>query len=112
VKKHRTSPSSDDNFDPGRRYPGLCGKVVDWVEHTFEDGRLYLNVRFTDHTELCWQITTRLTIEQGDLSAGNPGILNSSEFSSGMNVARTSDSQRQGNNSEREQNPIGRPVSA
>jgi hypothetical protein len=69
MKKHAPSPPSHADFNPGRRYPGLHGKVVDWVEHAFEDGRLYLNVRFTDHTELCWQITTRLTIEQGDLSS-------------------------------------------
>lgn len=73
MKKHTTTHSSGDNFDPGRRYLGLRGKVVDWVEHTFEDGRLYLNVRFTDQTELCWQITSRLTIEQGDLSDWKSG---------------------------------------
>lgn len=67
MKKRTLIPPSRDTFDPGRRYPGLRGKVVDWVEHTFEEGRLYINVRFTDHTELCWLITTRLTIEQGDL---------------------------------------------
>jgi hypothetical protein len=61
------------NLDPGYRYPGLRGKVVDWVEHAFEDGRLYLNIRFTDRTELCWRITTRLTIEQGDLSDWKSG---------------------------------------
>jgi hypothetical protein len=73
MKKHAPSSPTPDTFDPGRRYPGLRGKVVDWVEHTFEDGRLYLNVRFTDHTELCWQITTALTIEQGDLSDWKSG---------------------------------------
>jgi hypothetical protein len=73
MKKHAPSRPSHANFNPGRRYPGLRGKVVDWVEHAFEDGRLYLNVRFTDHTELCWQITTRLTIEQGDLSSWKSG---------------------------------------
>jgi hypothetical protein len=70
----RTSlPPSSDNFDPGNRYPGLNGKVVDWVEHAFEDSRLYLRIRFTDCTELCWQITSSLTIDQADLSDWRSG---------------------------------------
>jgi hypothetical protein len=73
MRKRTPIPPSRDTFDPGRRYPGLRGKVVDWVEHTFEEGRLYINVRFTDHTELCWQIATTLTIERGDLSDWKSG---------------------------------------
>ena len=73
MKKQTPGSSSGDAFNPGRRYPGLRGKVVDWVEHTFEEGRLYINVRFTDHTEICWQIATTLTIEQGDLSDWKSG---------------------------------------
>jgi hypothetical protein len=46
-KQKLTSPDSR-SFTPGRRYPGLHGKVVDWVEHKFEEGLLYLHVRFTD----------------------------------------------------------------
>jgi hypothetical protein len=55
------------------RYPGLRGKVVDWVEHKFEEGLLYLDVRFTDKSELCWRIATRTTIEEADLSNWNYG---------------------------------------
>lgn len=73
MKKHTPPSPRHESFDPGGRYPGLRGKVVEWVEHTFEDGRLYLNIRFADHTELCWQVTTRLTIEQGDLSDWKSG---------------------------------------
>jgi hypothetical protein len=68
MRKRTPIPPNHDSFDPPRKYPGLRGKVVE-----FEDGRLYLNVRFTDHTELCWQITTSLTIEQGDLSDWRSG---------------------------------------
>jgi hypothetical protein len=57
----------------GRRYPGLRGKVVDWVEHKFEEGLLYLHIRFTDKTELCWRIATRMTIEDADLSDWKSG---------------------------------------
>lgn len=65
MTKRTPIPFRNDKSDPRRKYSGLRGKVVNWVEHTFENGRLYLSVRFiTDHTELCWQITTNLTIEQ------------------------------------------------
>jgi hypothetical protein len=73
MRKRTPSIPSRGTFDPGRRYPGLHGKVIDWVEHTFEEGRLYINVRFADHTELCWQITTSLMIERGDLSDWKSG---------------------------------------
>ena len=52
----------------GKQYPGVRGKVVDWVDHAFEDDVLYLHVRFTDKTELCWRIGTSLVIEEADLS--------------------------------------------
>jgi hypothetical protein len=71
-KQKPTSPDSR-SLTPGRRYPGLHGKVVDWVEHRFEEGFLYLHVRFTDKTELCWRISTRMTIEEADLSNWKSG---------------------------------------
>jgi hypothetical protein len=48
---------------------GIC----EWVEHRFEEGLLYIHVRFADKTELCWRITTRMTIEEGDLSDWKSG---------------------------------------
>ncbi len=68
---HRRTDSR--SLTPGRRYPGLRGKVVDWVEHKFEEGLLYLHIRFTDKTELCWRIATRMTIEDADLSDWKSG---------------------------------------
>jgi hypothetical protein len=65
--------SRGHSFVSGRRYSGLRGKVVDWVEHRFEEGLLYLQVRFTDKTELCWRIATRMTIEEADLSDWKSG---------------------------------------
>jgi hypothetical protein len=60
------------------KYCGLRGKVVEKIEHEFEDGILYLHVRFSDKTELCWRIAARMTIDQADLSdwkTGNFGHL-------------------------------------
>jgi hypothetical protein len=58
----------------GRQYPDVRGKVVDWVEHEFEEGTLYIHVRFQDRTELTYTLGCRLFIEEavlGDLSTGN-----------------------------------------
>jgi hypothetical protein len=52
----------------GRQYPGASGKIVDWADHKFEEGILYIRVRFIDKTELCWRITTSLMLEEADLS--------------------------------------------
>ena len=80
-KQKPTNPGSR-SFTPGRRYPGLRGKVVGWVEHRFEEGLLYLHVRFTDKTELCWRISTRMTIEEADLSNWKSGDFEQLAFSS------------------------------
>ena len=58
----------------GKQYPEVRGKVVDWVEHEFEEGSLYIHVRFQDRTELTYTLGCRLFIEEavlGDLSTGN-----------------------------------------
>lgn len=60
----------------GKQYPGVRGKAVDWVDHAFEDDVLYLHVRFTDKTELCWRIGTALVIEEADLSDWKTGNFN------------------------------------
>jgi hypothetical protein len=57
----------------GRRYPGIHGKVVDWVDHEFEEDVLYVRIRFTDKTELCWRIGTAIMIEEADLSDWKTG---------------------------------------
>ena len=58
---------------PGKRYPGLRGKIVDWAEHIFEEGMLYVRVRFTDQTELCWVLDTAHVIVEADLSDWKTG---------------------------------------
>ncbi len=61
-------PGVASNYVPGTRYRGLQGKIVGWVEHQFEEGVLYIHVRFTDKTELSWRVSTRMTIEEADLA--------------------------------------------
>ena len=58
----------------GKQYPGVRGKVVDWVGHKFDEGTLYIHVRFRDKTELTYTLGCRLVIEEavlGDLTTGN-----------------------------------------
>ncbi len=73
MKKPRSGPLALSKFAPGHQYRGLQGKVVEWVEHRFEEGVLYIQVRFTDRTELSWRIATRMTIEEADLADWTSG---------------------------------------
>ena len=57
----------------GRQYPGVAGKIVDCADHKFEEGILYIRVRFIDKTELCWRITTSILLEEADLSDWKSG---------------------------------------
>ena len=54
-------------------YPGIRGKTVHWADHAFEDEMLYIRVRFTDGTELCWRIGARIAIEEADLCDWSKG---------------------------------------
>jgi hypothetical protein len=73
MRKRSTPSAIARSLVRGRRYRDLRGKVVDWVEHRFEEGLLYIQVRFIDKTELCWRIAARMTIEEGDLSDWKSG---------------------------------------
>ncbi len=73
MRKEKSTNVARRQFVPGRQYRGLQGKVVEWVEHKFEEGLLYIHVRFVDKTELCWRIAARMTIEEGDLSDWKSG---------------------------------------
>jgi hypothetical protein len=59
--------------DLGRAFPGLKGKVVHYVDTSFEEDRLYIHVRFVDRTELCFWISSRLVIEEATLSDWKTG---------------------------------------
>ena len=58
-----------------KQYPGVHGKVVDWVEHKFEEGTLYIDVRFTDKTALSWTFATAIVIREAYLSDWKTGDL-------------------------------------
>jgi hypothetical protein len=63
----------------GGQYPGVQGKIVDFADHKFDDGILYIRVRFTDKTELCWRITTSIVLEEADLSDWKDGNFKQSK---------------------------------
>jgi hypothetical protein len=71
--KKKPSTSAPHGFTSGRQYRGLQGKVVERVEHRFEEGLLYIHVRFADKTELSWRIASRMTIEEADLATWKSG---------------------------------------
>jgi hypothetical protein len=52
----------------GKQYSGVRGKVVDFIEHQFEEGMLFIHVRFTDKTEVSFTLGCRLYIKEADLS--------------------------------------------
>jgi hypothetical protein len=56
-----------------KQYPSVHGKVVDRVEHKFEEGLLFIDVRFVDKTALCWSIGTAIVIKEGHLSDWKTG---------------------------------------
>ena len=57
----------------GNRYPGVHGKVVDWADHGFAEGILYIRIRFADRTEMCWRVVSSIVIEEADLSDWKTG---------------------------------------
>lgn len=57
----------------GSAFPGLKGKVVHWVETSFEEGSLYIHIRFVDRTELCFWLSSRMVIEEATLSDWKTG---------------------------------------
>ena len=62
----------------GKQYPGAHGKVVDWVEHKFEEGILFIDIRFVDKTALSWSIGAAIVIKEthlGDWKTGDFKLL-------------------------------------
>ena len=58
---------------PGRRYPGVHGKVVDYISHSIEDGTLCVNVCFKDKTLFSLRFACDIFIVSGDISDWKTG---------------------------------------
>lgn len=56
-----------------RRYPGLQGKVVDYVSHSIDDGTLCVNVCFNDKTLFSLRFACDISIVGADLSDWTTG---------------------------------------
>lgn len=56
-----------------RRYKEIRGKRVDWIDHHFEDGWLYVGVRFMDGTHFSLQFTARIATEGAEFSDRSSG---------------------------------------
>jgi hypothetical protein len=69
----RKSSTKSEAQKKGKQYPGVSGKVVAWAEHIFEEGMLYVRVRFTDQTELCWVLQTAHVVLEADLTDWKTG---------------------------------------
>lgn len=72
-RKEPAAKLSPPKAMPGQQYPGIEGKVVDFADHAFEEGILYIRIRFSDRTELCWRITSSTLLEEADLSNWRTG---------------------------------------
>lgn len=56
-----------------RRYPGLQGKVVDYVSHSIDDGTLCVNICFNDKTLFSLRFACDISIVGADLSDWKTG---------------------------------------
>jgi hypothetical protein len=57
----------------GRRYPGVQGKVVDYISHSIDDGTLCVNVCFMDKTLFSLRFACDIVIVVADMSDWKTG---------------------------------------
>ncbi len=60
------------------RYREIHGKVVDWVNYSFEEGSLYVSIRFKDKTDFSLQFSPQIVtdgIDLSDISTGDFKLL-------------------------------------
>jgi hypothetical protein len=53
----------------GRQYPDVSGRIVDWADHKFEEGILFIRVSFYRQDGTLLAIHHFLMLEEADLSA-------------------------------------------
>ena len=69
MKKRKAAQRQERDLPrPGKQHPGIRGKIVDWAEYVFEERMMYVRVRFTDKTELCWTLQTAHVLRESNLS--------------------------------------------
>lgn len=73
VEKRRTQKPKP--IAHGKPYPGAHGKIVDWVEHKFEQGILFIDIQFVDKTALSWSIDSAIVIQEVHLADWKNGDL-------------------------------------
>ena len=61
-----------------KRFKEIRGKRVDWIDHNYEEGRLYIGIRFMDKTYFSLQFSTRIVtdgIDFSDVKTGDSKII-------------------------------------
>src|SRR5260370_9064838 len=61
-----------------KRYKEIRGKKVDWIEHTYEEGSLYVGVRFMDGTYFSLDFSPQIVTNEillSDMSTGDEEII-------------------------------------
>jgi len=61
-----------------KRYREVRGKRVDWIQHTYEEGYLYVGVRFMDGTYFSLDFSPQIVTNEilfSDMSTGDEEIL-------------------------------------
>ena len=78
-ERRRIDRSIKKRYDRLRkRYKEIRGKKVDWLDHDYEEGFLYVGIRFTDGTYFSLQFSPQVVtegIEFSDMSSGDDEIL-------------------------------------
>src|SRR5712664_1298557 len=61
-----------------KRYKEIRGKKVDWISHSYEEGSLYVGVRFMDGTYFSLDFSPQIVtegVEFSDMSTGDEKLL-------------------------------------
>jgi hypothetical protein len=61
-----------------KRYKEVHGKKVDWINYNYEEGELYVNIRFTDGTNFSLDFSSTIlthSVEFSDMSSGDDEII-------------------------------------
>ena len=61
-----------------KQYKEIHGKAVDWVSYSYEEGLLYINIRFKDKTNFSLQFSSQIVtdgIDFSDMKTGDDKII-------------------------------------